>query len=150
MNIFLRNAAIILFIVCSSGMTAHADDAWIATHNLMPGDILRNDDIDSQPQPRPVADALPAARPIAGLEVKRRVYQGHVIATRDVGAPIVVKANMPVEVHWQSGSLTLIMQGNAMDPGAVGDQIRVLNPATSRAVRGTVTADGIVEIRSEP
>ena len=44
----------------------------------------------------------------------------------------------------------LVMQGNALDPGAIGDQIRVLNPATSRTVRGTVTGEGIVEVRSEP
>lgn len=150
MTVTLRNATMTSLIVCFASMPALADDAWIATHNLMPGDILRSDDIESQPMAHPVADALPATRQLAGLEVKRRVYQGRTIGTRDVGAPIVVKANMPVEVHWQSGSLTLVMQGNAMDPGAVGDQIRVLNPATSRAVRGTVVADGTVEIRNEP
>ena len=150
MTIFLRNAIAGSLLGCLAAAPAAAEDAWIATHNLMPGDILQSDDVEPQPMARPAPDALPATRQLAGLEVRRRVYLGHSVGSRDVGAPTIVKANMPVEVHWQAGSLTLVMQGNALDPGAVGDQIRVLNPTTSRTVRGTVTADGTVEIRSEP
>jgi len=146
----MRNAAIGSLFVCLVGPRAVAEDAWVATHNLMPGDILQSGDMDAQPMDRPVPDALPPTRQLAGLEVKRRIYLGHSIGSRDVGSPTLVKVNMPVEVHWESGSLILIMQGNAMDPGAVGDQIRVPNPTTSRMVRGTVTADGTVEVRSEP
>ncbi len=150
MTAFMRNAIIGMLLGCACVTPAMAEDAWVATHNLVPGDLLRNDDIQAQPLTVAAPDALPASRQLIGLEVKRRIYQGRPIAARDVGAPLAVKANMPVEVHWQSGSLTLVMQGNAMDPGAIGEQVRVLNPTTSRAVRGTVVADGIVEVRSEP
>jgi flagella basal body P-ring formation protein FlgA len=136
-------------IACAIAVPAAAEDAWVATHNLMPGDILRSDDIQAQSLPQPAPDALPASRELAGLEVKRRVYLGRPLGARDVGPPIVIKANAPVDVYWQSGDLTLVMQGNALEPGAVGDSIRVLNPTTSRAVRGIVTGQGTVEIRSE-
>jgi flagella basal body P-ring formation protein FlgA len=149
MSAALRNTIIGSLLGCLAAMPAAAEDVWIATHNLMPGDILRSGDIEAQPMVRPMPDALPGSRELAGLEIRRRVYLGHPIGARDVGSPTVVKANMPVEVHWQSGSLTLVMQGNALDPGAVGDQIRVLNPTTSRTVRGTVAADGTVEVRAD-
>jgi flagella basal body P-ring formation protein FlgA len=150
MTVFMRNALIGLLLGSTAAIPAMAEDAWVATHNLLPGDILRTDDLEPQPLTAATPDAIPASRQLVGLEVKRRIYMGRPIGARDVGAPLAVKANMPVEVHWQSGSLTLVMQGNAMDPGAIGEQIRVLNPATSRAVRGTIIGDGVVEVRSEP
>jgi flagella basal body P-ring formation protein FlgA len=150
MNVFMRNANTLFLLSCLAATPAAAEDAWVATHNLMPGDILRNDDLTVQAIVQPAPDALPATRELIGLEIKRRVYLGHPLGSRDVGSPTVVKANMPVEVHWQSGELTLVMQGNALEPGSVGDQIRVLNPTTSRTVRGMVTGAGTVEIRSEP
>jgi flagella basal body P-ring formation protein FlgA len=150
MNAFVRNSTMAVLLGSLAATSAAAEDAWVATHNLMPGDILRSDDISAQPIVQPAPDAVPATRELTGLEIKRRVYVGHPLGTRDIGAPTVVKANMPVDVHWQSGELTLVMRGNALEPGALGDQIRVLNPATSRTVRGTVTGEGIVEVRSEP
>ena len=145
----LRNVIMGAAILCAAAGPAAAEEAWVATHNLMPGDILRADDMQSQSLAQPAPDALPATRDLTGLEVKRRVYLGHPLGARDVGAPIVVKANAAVDVYWQAGDLTLVMQGNALEPGAVGDSIRVLNPTTERAVRGIVTAQGTVEIRSE-
>ena len=39
-------------------------------------------------------------------------------------------------------TLSLSMQGRALESGAAGDEIRILNTATSRTVRGTVLASG--------
>ena len=99
----LRKASIAILLGSLAATSAAAEDAWVATHNLMPGDIVRSDDISAQPVDPAAPEALPASRPLTGQEMKRRVYVGHPIGPRDIGAPMVVKPNMPVEVHWQSG-----------------------------------------------
>jgi flagella basal body P-ring formation protein FlgA len=40
------------------------------------------------------------------------------------------------------------MEGRAMESGALGDEIRVLNTASGRTIRAVVAGDGMVEIRS--
>ena len=59
-----------------------------------------------------------------------------------------MKSNTPVNVVWKAGALSLELAGRALEAGAVGDEIRVLNTMTSRTIRGTVVGDGMVEIRS--
>jgi flagella basal body P-ring formation protein FlgA len=53
-----------------------------------------------------------------------------------------------VTVRWKSGDLSLEMQGRALDAGAVGDEIRIMNPASLRTIRGTVVGEGMVEVKS--
>jgi flagella basal body P-ring formation protein FlgA len=150
MNISVRKSIIIIAFGILVASPAGAENAWMATHNLTPGDVLRADDVEIQPLTQPAPDALPTTRDVIGQEVKRRIYSGHPVGIRDIGLPTIVKVNMPVDVHWEAGGLSLILKGNALDAGSVGDQIRVLNPATSRTIHGIITADGTIEVRSAP
>jgi len=139
-----------ILVALSISGPAYGGDAWVAKHNLSPGDILRSDDVEVKSLAQATPDALPTSRDLIGLEIKRRVYSGHPVGSRDAGAPTTVKVGAPVDVRWASGGLVLTLRGTALESGAVGDQIRVLNPSSSRTIRGTVLEDGTVEIRSEP
>jgi flagellar basal body P-ring formation protein FlgA len=150
MRIVMRKYVLPIAVCLSIANPAHAGDAWVARHNLSPGDILRSDDVEVKSLTQPTPDALPTSRDLVGLEIKRRVYSGHPVGSHDVGSPTTIKVGTPVDVRWESGDLSLILRGSALESGAVGDQIRVLNPTTSRTVRGTILEDGTVEVRNEP
>ena len=150
MTQFMRNCAVLAAVACSPCPLAAADDVWLATHNLKPGDVLRDGDVQAAPLAQLAPDAMPTSRNPNGLEVKRMVYIGHPVGLHDVGTPLSVRANTAIEIHWQSDGLVLVMQGSALESGAVGDEIRVLNPATSRSFRATVIGDEAVEVRSTP
>ena len=66
------------------------------------------------------------------------------------GPRSAVKASTPVDVIWKVGGLSLELDGRALEDGALGDEMRVLNPMSSRTIRGKVVGDGMVEIRSAP
>lgn len=149
MSIFVRKYVVVL-AAALLGTPAYAGEAWVAKHNLSPGDILRSDDAEVKSLPQASPDAVPTTRDLVGMEIKRRVYSGHPIGSRDIGQPTVVKVNSPVQVRWAMGDIALSMRGNALEAGGIGDQIRVLNPTTSRTIRGTVLSDGTVEVRGEP
>jgi flagellar basal body P-ring formation protein FlgA len=138
-------AGCLLFVTARE---ACAQEVWQAVHTLLPGDIVREDDVTPKPPSGRVQDALPSTAPIVGLEVKRRMYAGHDVAARDVGAPLVVKAGAMVTVLWKSGDLSLELGGRALDAGALGDEIRVLNPDSLRTIRGNVVGEGMVEVRT--
>ena len=147
---FMRKYAKWIVVGLSLSGPAYGGTAWVASHNLSPGDIVRSDDVEIKPLAQPAPDALPVDRDLVGLEVKRRVYGGHPVGSHDVGPPTIVKVGTPVEVRWQYGTLSLTLRGSALESGAVGDEIRVLNPSSSRTIRGTVLEDGTVAVRSDP
>src|ERR1700733_13759607 len=115
---------------------ATGQEVWHAVHTMLPGDIVRDDDVTSKTPSGRIQDAMPSTTRIVGLEVKRRLYPGHDVAARDVGAPTAVKAGTMITVLWKSGDLSLELGARALDAGALGDQIRVLNPASLRTIRG--------------
>jgi len=127
---------------------ARSQDVWHATHVLAPGDVIRPDDVAARPLPRPLPEAVLADRPVVGQQIKRRVMADRPLTERDVGARTAVMASTPVSVLWSSGLLRMEMEGRAMESGALGDEIRVLNTASGRTIRAVVAGDGMVEIRS--
>jgi flagella basal body P-ring formation protein FlgA len=133
-----------------AGAPAMAEDVWVAARALLPGDILGDDDVAARALPRPRSDTVPATSDLVGMEVRRRVAAGAPLTNRDVGARTLVKANTTVTVIWNVGTLSLSMQGRALQAGALGEEIRVLNTNSSRTVRGIVLASGQVEVKAMP
>jgi flagella basal body P-ring formation protein FlgA len=127
---------------------ARSEDVWHATRMLLPGDVIRQEDVAARPLAHPWPDAVEAERNIIGQQIKRRVQADRPLAEQDVGPRIAVMASAPVTVLWSSGSLRMEMEGRAVEGGAIGNEVRVLNPGSGRTIRATVTGDGMVEVRS--
>ncbi len=144
----LRAAVAVGCLLLFPARGAFAQEVWQAVHTLLPGDIVREEDVTVNTRSGRVQDALPSTTPIVGLEVRRRMYAGHEVAARDVGAPLVIKAGAMITVRWKSGDLSLELSARALDAGSLGDEIRVLNPDLLRTIRGTVVGEGMVEVRS--
>ena len=143
-------AAVAAITMAAGVSPARSDDVWHATRVLLPGDIIRQDDIVAHPVPRPLPEAVMADRDIVGQQIKRRVAADRPLTARDIGPRTAVQASTPVDVLWNSGLLKMDMSGRAMESGALGDEIRVLNTATGRTIRGIVVGDGMIEIRTVP
>ena len=137
-------------VALTGGPPAHGQDIWHATRALVPGDIVRQDDIVAHPMPRPLPEALHADRNIVGQQVRLRVQADRPLTERDVGPRLAVLASTPVSVLWISGALRMEMEGRAIESGALGDEIRVLNTTSGRTIRGVVAGDGTIEVRSTP
>jgi flagella basal body P-ring formation protein FlgA len=134
----------------ATGSPARCQDVWHATRALLPGDVIRKDDVVAHPLQHPLPEALNSDQDIVGQQIKRRVQADRPLTDRDVGPRTAVLASTPVSVLWTSGTLRMEMEGRAEESGALGDEIRVLNTASGRTIRGIVAGDGMVEIRSVP
>ena len=142
--------AAVVAVAFAGASPAWSDDFWHATRALLPGDIIRQDDVAARPLPRPLPEAVPADTNLIGQQVKRRIQADRPLTVRDVGPRTAVEASTPVTVLWSNGSLRMEMEGRAMESGAIGDEVRVLNTASGRTIRGTVAGDGMIEMRSIP
>ncbi len=60
--------------------------------------------------------------------------------------PILVPRNSQVTIRLQTARMILTVQGRAMEPGAMGDVIRVMNTKTSKIISASVTESGAVEV----
>jgi flagella basal body P-ring formation protein FlgA len=138
-----------LLILATAG-AARAEDYWHAAQPLEPGEILQQGVVELRAEKHPPLGALTIGESPVGLEVRRRIAFGRVLTGRDVGRPTLVRGNTQVRVLWHSGPMSIEMEGRALENGSAGDEVRVLNTMTSRTIRGTVMADGTVEIPSGP
>ena len=81
-----------------------------------------------------------------GLQLRRPVMAGATIAASDVVRPSLVLRGANVEMELQSPGLSLLAQGVAMDSGATGERIRVLNPSSRAVLEAVVIGPGQVRV----
>lgn len=129
---------------------AAAREVWHTTRPLLPGDMLRAQDIEASEPQRDHPYYIDAERDIVGLEVKRRLRANAPIADRYVGERDLVRASQPVRVFWKSNGVTLEMEGRALESGGEGDEVRIHNPESGRTIRARVVAEGTAEVRGRP
>lgn len=92
------------------------------------------------------AGAFSSAQDVVGLEARRTLYPGRPILSDDIGFPAVIERNDLILLVFELGGLQIKTEGRALNRGAVGDRVRVMNLASKAVLNGTITSDGAVEI----
>ncbi len=85
---------------------------------------------------------------LIGLTPRRVIIAGKPVKTDDVQAPMIVKRGDLVTMTFSSGSLSLTAQGKALENGAKGDLIRVVNASSSKTIQAEVTASKEVAVQT--
>lgn len=129
--------AVLLLLAALTAMPAPADEV-LAQRTLAPGTVIAAGDLDG---------GEPAARAaIVGLEVRRAIYAGRPVTQAALGPPTVVERNAIVSMSYVSGGLSIRAEGRALDAGARGERIRVLNTGTRNTVIAVVTGPDRVSV----
>jgi flagella basal body P-ring formation protein FlgA len=77
---------------------------------------------------------------------RRVLPAGQPVRVSDISNPILVPKNSMVNVRIASARLTIVMQGKALEDGAEGDQVRVVNTRSNKIVQGMVNSRGEVVV----
>jgi flagella basal body P-ring formation protein FlgA len=88
------------------------------------------------------------AADLLGRTPRRGIAAMKPVSAADVMVPPLVKKGELVTVALQDGSISLTLQGRAMQNGAEGDIIRVVNTGSNKIVDGIVTGTQAVRVRS--
>ena len=148
----------LLSIMASGMIPAHARlsgravamlDLPVATRRMLPGEIVAPGDVQMTRVRANLVRTEVARLPeqAFGLAVGRQpIAAGAPLPTADLGAPVIVPKNAAVTMQLDSPGLSLTAQGVAMEPGGMGDQVRVLNPVTRALVTAEVIGPGRVRV----
>lgn len=107
---------------------------------LRNGDIIGSTDIDlidvyvSDIQP----DTLLKPEDLIGMTPRRMAIAGKMLRATEIQAPQLVSRGENVTIVFKEGPLRLTASGKAMQNGAKGDIIRVVNTNSNRPIDGTV------------
>lgn len=120
----------------------------VLTRNMEPGRIITQSDIEYRPirdldlGPDIIAD--PNA--LIGKTPRRMVAAGRPIKNAEIAAQTLVQRGSLVLLTLNAGALNLSTEAKALEDGAIGDVIRVVNTTSNQTLQATVTATNQVTI----
>jgi len=131
-----------LMMIVLAGLLATPGEAGtlVAARTLRAQTVLGIDDLLVTPNETP--GALTDPRDAIGLETRVAIYPGRPIRQGDLASPALVERNQMISLVFRRGSLSIQTEGRALDRGAAGDPIRVMNAASKAVVSATVGPDG--------
>jgi flagellar basal body P-ring formation protein FlgA len=94
--------------------------------------------------------AVLTAAAAIGQEARVTIFAGRAVLLADLGAAAVVDRNQLVPLRFQAGALAIMTDGRALERGAEGDVIRIMNLSSRLTVTGRVMADGSVNVGTMP
>jgi flagella basal body P-ring formation protein FlgA len=81
-----------------------------------------------------------------GQAVRRTILPGQPLALADLSRPLAVAKGARVSMQLVAPGLQLSAQGQALEAGAIGDRIQVLNPASRAVVEAEITGRDRVRV----
>lgn len=91
-------------------------------------------------------DAVMDMADVLGKTPRRSLRPGDPIRMSELADPIIVQRNSKVTLRLNTQALRLSTAGRAMEDGAAGATIRVMNTSSNTIVTGVVARDGSVEV----
>lgn len=137
----MRFVFVCLLVLVSSGLQAQT---LVAVKTIRANTILTAQDIALNPNMGDIGLSNP--QDLIGMETKVILYAGRPILAEHVGPPAIVNRNQIVPLVFKQAGLSISTAGRALDRGAVGDVIRVMNMASRTTLFGTVQPDGSVDV----
>lgn len=93
-----------------------------------------------------IPGAANTADQVVGQALRVAVQAGRPLRVDDLTAPEVVARNQLIRLHYSLGGMTITAEGRALDAGAIGQMVRVMNLSSRGTVQGAVLPDGSVQV----
>ena len=130
-----------------TGSVTETVEAATLKRTLRPGEVIKASDVATERRPKAEirGDGMAASQAI-GLAAKVALHSGQALRTEDLIKPQVVQRNENVTITYEVPGIMLTVRGKALESGAVGDVVGILNIQSNRPVQATVIAPGRVSI----
>lgn len=130
-----------------SGLAEASISALVATHNLLPGEVLTAADVAMARLPGDQAEnALGGPADAIGMTLSSGIDAGAALSASNLTTPIVVAKGALVTLTLTIPGLDLSAQGIALGAGGTGSVIPVLNAASHAVVQAVVTGPDAASI----
>jgi flagella basal body P-ring formation protein FlgA len=120
----------------------------VLTRDIDRADVLKSSDIALERRPKAEVTGEPASRERSvGMQLRRAMRAGMPLRAADIVKPDFVVRDQSVTIIFQAPGLYLTTRGKAIESGAEGDTVSVLNLHSKRTLTGIVTGRGQVTIQ---
>ncbi len=132
-----------------SGIIEKMSTVPVLRSDVQSGDIIGSTDIEwiDMAARHLVRDTILDADTLIGKTPLRSIAAGAPVRTRDVVSPQLVARGDEVLIQFTAGALQLSAKGKAMQNGAEGDVIRVLNLSSNQSLRAAIIGDKMVAVQ---
>jgi flagella basal body P-ring formation protein FlgA len=133
-----------------SGTAIATAEAVSLTRSIARGEVIRMADLSLRRVPRAqiASDTLTNPDQVIGRAARNAIDAGRTLRASELMKPELVQRNENVTLVYQAPGITLAVRGKALDGGAEGDMIDVVNAQSNRTVRGTIVGPGQVAVAS--
>jgi flagella basal body P-ring formation protein FlgA len=131
-----------------SGMIAETFSAAVIARPLAVGAVIKESDIRFVRRPKSefAANVVTEAAQAIGLAARRALLPGSILRQSDLAKPELVARNDGVTITYDVPGITLTLRGKALEAGAEGDVINVLNIMSKKTIQATVVGPGHVRV----
>jgi flagellar basal body P-ring formation protein FlgA len=129
-----------------TGTYAETFEAAVLTRPLAAGETVKAADVALVRRPKAEfgSNIVTSFAQAIGLAARRPMRPGDLIRQTDLAKPEIVARNDQVTITYDVPGITLTMRGKAMEGGAQGEAIHVLNEQSKRSIQATVAGRGHV------
>lgn len=123
-------------------------DVPVFTRQMSRNDIIESGDLTTKsiPETQLRKETVTDAGKLIGLSPRAVISANRPIRQSEVNLPIIVKKGENVQMTYTTPSISIKTSGVALQDGAMGDNIRVKNDKSEKAVSGHVAGEGHIEV----
>jgi len=131
-----------------TGTAIETVEVAVLTRDIDRTELLKSSDVSLERRPKAEVTGEPASRDrTVGMQLRRPMRAGMPIRVADIVKPDFVVRDQTVTIIYQVPGLYLTTRGKAIESGAEGDTVSVLNPQSKRTLTGIVTGRGQVTVQ---
>jgi flagella basal body P-ring formation protein FlgA len=122
-----------------TGSAIETVEAAVLTRDVERGEVLKPTDVAIERRPKAEVGSDLASRDRAiGMQVRKQLRASAPLKTADIAKPDLVQRDQNVTLTFETAGLYLTIRGKALESGAEGDVVNVLNLQSKRTVSGVV------------
>jgi len=131
-----------------TGTLIETAPAVVPTRTIGRGEIVRAADLalERRSKAEVAGDIVATAGDAVGRAARQALRQGQPLRRADLMRPEIVKRDDSVTLVYELPGISVTTRGKALEGGAEGDLISVLNGQSKRTLQGIVTGPGRVDI----
>ncbi len=124
---------------------SHASaDSVVPTRTIRANAIISENDVTLRAGSQTGGFAQLAS--VLGQEARVVLYPGKPIGIDDIGPPAIVARNQLVRVVFSANGLQIATEGRALERGAIGDRVRIMNLSSRATLFGRIQPDGSIQV----
>jgi flagellar basal body P-ring formation protein FlgA len=130
-----------------TGTAVETVEAAVLTRTVERNEILKSTDVTTERRPKAEIGGDAAVRASAvGMQTRKQLRAGQAVRVADLAKPDLVQRDDNVTLIYEAAGLYLTVRGKAIEGGAEGDVVNVLNLQSKRTISGVVIGRGQVAI----